>query len=580
MSFTARQFNDEVSVVLCGEAGQGIQTVERLLTRVLKLAGLHVYGTKEYMSRVRGGSNSTEIRISSERRAAYTGRIDILIPLDADAIGHLQQQNRLTDRTLIIGDREKVKAPGAIIDVPFSRIARETGGAIYANTVAVGLILGLLDVELDILTSYLGSFFARKDPAIIEKNVAAARRGYEAGRALAGPGGIAIMLARHPEIRDEIIMSGADMIAAGALAGGCNFVAAYPMTPSTGVITFLSQHAGEFDLIAEQAEDEISAVNMAIGAWYAGGRALVATAGGGFALMVEGLSLAGMLESPLVVSVGMRPAPATGLPTRTEQGDLEHVLYAGHGEFPRIVLAPGNLEQAFELTRTAFDLADRFQSPVIILSDQYLVDSYYNMPAPDLAGGRVEQHVVRTTPGYRRYAVTSDGISPRGVPGYGEGLVALDSDEHDEDGHITESMEMRRRMVDKRLSKRAAIETAVVPPELIGNDAYQTLVVAWGSNYANVREALALLGDDSVSFLHFSQVYPLHPAAAGYLRKAGRTVIIENNATAQFGKLVRLVTGHEFDHRVLKYDGLPFSVEEIAAQLGEIVSRQPAAAGV
>jgi 2-oxoglutarate ferredoxin oxidoreductase subunit alpha len=574
MSNISRQIKDDVSIVICGEAGQGIQTVERLLTRVLKFAGLNVFGTKEYMSRVRGGSNSTEIRVSSNRITAYSSRIDILIPLDENAIPHLQQQNRIGDDTLIFGDKEKINASRDIIDVPFSKIALEVGGAIYANTIGVGMILALLGVEVDVLTAFLGDYFGRKSQDIVDKNIAAARRGYDIGLGFSGPGKIDITIERHPEVRDEIIMSGADIMCMGAIAGGCNFIAAYPMTPSTGIITFLAQYAEKFGIVAEQAEDEISAVNMAIGAWYAGGRAMTATAGGGFALMAEGVSLAGMIESPLVVSVGMRPAPATGLPTRTEQGDLDHVLYSGHGEFPRIVLAPGNLEQAFQLTQKAFNLADKFQSPVIILSDQYLVDSYYNMPAPDISRCNVEQYVVKTDKDYKRYRITDSGISPRGIPGYGDGLVNCDSDEHDEEGHITESMAVRTSMVDKRLRKFELINKEIIPPELYGGEDYETLLIAWGSNYAVVKEALKKLKRSGISFLHFSQVYPLHPSTAGYLKKAKQTIIIENNATSQFGQLIRRTTGIDIGHKILKYDGLPFSVEEVAVQVDAIAHRQ------
>jgi 2-oxoglutarate ferredoxin oxidoreductase subunit alpha len=566
----ARKIVDDVSIVLCGEAGQGIQTVERLLTRILRFAGFHVYGTKEYMSRVRGGSNATEIRISSEQTAAYVARIDILIPLDKDAIPHLA--DRITDSTIIVGEKDKLQTGRAIIDVPFTKIATELGGAIYANTIAVGMILGLLGIEPETLDTYLASFFERKSQDIIDRNKAAGKRGYDIGKDMAGPGKIEVTIRRHPEIKNDIIMSGADLLSMGAIAGGCNFIAAYPMTPSTDIITFLSQHAAEFGIIAEQAEDEISAVNMAIGAWYAGGRAMTATAGGGFALMIEGVSLAGMFESPLVVSVGMRPAPATGLPTRTEQGDLNHVLYSGHGEFPRIILAPGNLEQTYALAARAFDLADKFQSPVFILSDQYLMDSYYNMPAP-VTEMKIEHHTVKTAKEYRRYAFTDDGLSPRGVPGYGDGLVCCDSDEHDEEGHITESMAVRTKMVDKRLKKLELIKKEIVPPELLGAAEYKTLIVAWGSNYGAIKEALGILKRDDVAFLHYSQVYPLHPSTLAYLKKAKKTILIENNATAQFGQLVKLGTGMDFDHKILKYDGMPFSVEDIVMHLNVLLGK-------
>ncbi len=565
MNETRRRIVDDASIVICGEAGQGIQTVERLLTRVFKAAGCHVFATKEYMSRVRGGSNSTELRVSSGRKHAYLRRIDVLIPLDSDAIPHLNK--RITAETIILGDREKLLSDRRIIDVPFSAIAREAGNPLFANTAAVGVILGLFGIERKILDDHLGAFFAKKAADIVRKNIEAGRRGHDIGTGLAGPGKIEISIARHPEIRDEIIISGADAISLGAIAGGCDFVSAYPMTPSTGILTYLAQRSAEFGIVTEQAEDEISAVNMAIGAWYAGARALTVTAGGGFSLMTEGVSLAGMIESPLVVSIGMRPAPATGLPTRTEQGDLNLALYAGHGEFPRIIFAPGSLEEAVFLTAHAFNLADRFQVPVFILSDQFFVDSYYNLPEPPLNTIAVERYVTETTADYRRYRAADNGVSPRGIPGHGGGLVAVDSDEHDEDGHITEDEDVRRRMVEKRLKKLALIEKEIIPPALSGPDRFRTLVLGWGSTRDVIAEAVEATGRGDIAVMHCSQVYPLHPWVSNAMRKAERTIIIEQNATGQFARLIRGMTGVPADRSILKYDGLPFSVEELTERI-------------
>jgi 2-oxoglutarate ferredoxin oxidoreductase subunit alpha len=358
----------------------------------------------------------------------------------------------------------------------------------------------------------------------------------------------------------------------GAIAGGCNFIAAYPMSPSTGVLVFLAKHASQFGLIAEQAEDEIAAINMALGAWYAGARAMVSTSGGGFALMTEGVSLAGMLESPIVIHLAQRPGPATGLPTRTEQGDLELALYAGHGEFPRIILAPGRIEDAFFLTQKAFNLADKYQVPVFVLTDQYFMDSYYNMPSLDLSHARIEKHVVKTTKEYRRYELTANGISPRGIPGFGEGLVSVDSDEHDTEGHITEDLDLRTKMVDKRLTKAEVMASDAIPPELVGPKDYKTVIVGWGSTHNVINEAMQNLGRDDVAFLHFKQVYPLPKETPDFLSKAERTVIIENNATCQFGKLIKLNTGIDIENRILKYNGLSFSVKEVTEKLKGVLA--------
>jgi 2-oxoglutarate ferredoxin oxidoreductase subunit alpha len=312
----------------------------------------------------------------------------------------------------------------------------------------------------------------------------------------------------------------------------------------------------------EQAEDEIAAVNMALGAAYAGARALVTTSGGGFALMGEGISLAGMIETPLVVHLAQRPGPGTGLPTRTEQGDLDLALYAGHGEFPRMILAPGSVSQAFALMPSAFDLAERFQIPVFILTDQYFMDTYVNMSIPDISGMRIERRTISAASGYRRFRMTANGVSPRGIPG-SDGLVGVDSDEHDEDAHITEDLDLRTRMVDKRMKKLEGVTREAQPPELVGALEYSNLLVGWGSVYPMVVEAMARLEYPDLAFLHFSQVYPLHQKTAGFLKAARRLILIEGNATAQFGRLIKRETGMDFHDKILKYDGLPFSVEEI-----------------
>jgi len=566
------RFNDDVSIVLCGEAGQGIQTVEHILTQTVKLSGYHVFSTQEYMSRIRGGSNSTLVRVSSNRVSAPVDRIDLLIPFSPGAIRHVQR--RISSRTVLLGEKKvygnEYQGERAI-DVRFSEIASEVGKSIYSNTVAVALLAGLLRVEREVLDQYLRHHFSGKDENTIHKNLEAARRGYEVSDELLRSGKLSIDLVKDDAIKDEILIDGVEALAMGAIAGGCNFLSFYPMSPSTAVAVLLAEHSKDFGIIVEQAEDEISAMNMVIGAWYAGARGLASTSGGGFALMVEGLSLTGMIESPMVVHIGQRPGPATGLPTRTEQGDLLFALYAGHGEFPRIIFAPGTIEDCFYLAQKAFNLADQYQVPVFILTDQHLLESHYNIPSLDPRRTPLKKFFVETKQGYERYQLTESGLSPRGIPGFGEGLVVLDSDEHDEEGHITEDLDLRTKMVNKRIKKLDLIRNDIIPPELVGPENYKTLIVGWGSTYHVIREALGRLGTKDVAFLHFKQVYPLHPSTTDYLQKAKKTVIVENNGTAQFGQLIRLQTGFDMDHKILKYNGLPFSVEELEERLKSIL---------
>jgi 2-oxoglutarate ferredoxin oxidoreductase subunit alpha len=540
----------------------------------LKLAGYNVFATKEYMSRIRGGVNSTELRISAKKVSAMVSRIDILIALDKGAVQHVRK--RMSRKTIILADMEVVGSDTDVgrnlfFDVPFNKIAVGIGGKIYSNIVAVGAIAALFSVPLEDVASFIKKFFSAKSQDIIQNNVKAAEAGYKIGGDLANSNKLKFAIAANPKVKYEILLNGAEAVALGAIAGGCNFVSSYPMSPSTPVLTFLAKYGRDFGIIVEQAEDEIAAINMVIGAWYAGARALITTSGGGFALMTEGLSLAGMLETPVVIHLAQRPGPATGLPTRTEQADLNLALYAGHGEFPRIILAPGTLEDGFYLTQKAFNLADKFQVPVFILTDQFFIDSYYNINSLDLSASKIEKYITKTSKDYKRYQLTRSGISARGIPAFGEGLVVVDSDEHDEQGHITEDLELRVKMVDKRLKKLSLIEKEIIPPEFVGQKNYQNLVVCWGSTYNVVKEALAELARDDTALLHHKQVFPLHPDTADYLRKARKSIIVEGNATGQLAKQIKLSTGIEIEEKILKYNGLQFSVEEIVQRLKAVL---------
>ncbi|PLV59887.1 2-oxoacid:acceptor oxidoreductase subunit alpha [Thermotoga sp. KOL6] len=556
----------DISIVLSGEAGQGIQTVEYILTRVLKNSGLHVFATKEYMSRVRGGNNTTEIRVSSKRVRSFVERIDVLVPLGKNATERLKE--RITEKTLVVGERQFIEETnGEKIVVPFLEIAKQAGNRLYVNSAAIGFLSGLLGADKNVLENQIKKQFEEKGEKIVKENIQAALEGYKRGQELSQR--IDIIVEKNPDVREEILLNGAEAVGIGAIAGGCNFVSSYPMSPSTSVLVFLAQHKNNFGIVVEQAEDEIAAMNMVIGSWYAGARGLVTTSGGGFALMEEALSLAGMIESPVVIHLAQRPGPATGLPTRTEQGDLNLVLYAGHGDFPRIIYTPGNIEEAFYLTQRAFNMADKYQVPVFVLTDQYLVDSFYNLPEFDLSGVKIEKHIVKTSKNYVRYAITEDGISPRGVPGYGEGLVRVDSDEHDEFGHITEDFDTRARMVEKRLRKGETIKKDIVDPKLIGDEDYRTLLIAWGSTLEVVKEAIEEM--EGVALLHFSQVWPINESIKRYFERAERVVAIEGNATGQFANLIQQITGFRIKDRILKYNGLQFSVEELRKKISEVI---------
>ena len=566
---------NDISIVLCGAAGQGIQTVEALLTKSLKKSGYNVFASREYMSRVRGGVNSTSIRVSSKSVRAYLERIDILIPLNEEAIPHVNK--RISSQTIIIGESKYIKGSpvtkGINIEVPFTEIAQKIGNKILANIISLGVICGILKAEKSVLQDAIVKIFKKKGQTIIDENLDAINKGYEIATELIDNKKLQrnFNIEKTSEVKNQYIFDGREAVALGAIAGGANFVTFYPMAPSTGVGTFLAQHGLEFSIIVDQSEDEISVINKAIGASYAGARAFVSTSGGGFSLMCEGISCVGMMELPIVVLVGSRPGPATGMPTRTAQEDLELVLYAGAGYFPRIIFAPGTIEDAFKLTQNAFNLTQEYQVPVFILTDQYLIDSYYNTPTLNHETLEIKKFFVKTDKNYERYRFTESGISPFGIPGYGDGLVDADSHTHTEEGDITEDPEIRAKTVEKRYKKLELIKKITIPPEFIGREGYKTLIIAWGSNYYIIKEAIEKLNRSDVALLYFKQVYPIHSSVKKYIEKAEQTIVIENNPNAQLTKLIELESHRAVDFKLLRYTGYAFSVEELLDKIKNIL---------
>ena len=561
----------DIVIVLAGEAGQGVQSIGVLLTRAFRKAGFYVFTAQEFMSRIRGGSNSTLLRIGTQPVCAWSDRNDLSIVFDEKAITHLKK--RINPNTFVLGEGLTGTAGQRLINVPIAKMAKEAGGTILVNTIVTGIIWGILDGRKEIIEGVIKQHFSGKTTEITDKNLVAVRSGLEVGVKLKNSGQVTLSIPPHGKPRQDLHLTGTEAFTLGAIAGGCNFVSAYPMSPSSGVFSMMAKHGHKFGIIVEQAEDEISAANMVIGAWYAGARALTVTSGGGFALMTEAISLAGVTETPMVILLAQRPAPATGLATRTEQGDLNLALYAGHGEFPRILLAPGNPEQTFDLARKAFDLADTYQVPVIVLTDQYLMDASCDVKDLTISDASPEKSIIKTASGYQRYAFTKTGISPRGIPGWGEGLVASDSHEHDENGHISEDLDLRVKMVEKRFRKSENLAEIALPPEWIGPADASNLVICWGSTLEVAREAIKGLMRQDIAILHFQQVFPLHMETRNQLQKVRSMILLEGNPSGQFGGVLKQHWGIQWKHRILKYNGLQFSVEEVQAALLEILDQ-------
>jgi 2-oxoglutarate ferredoxin oxidoreductase subunit alpha len=551
--------NQTVNVVIGGEAGQGLVTVGQLLSKALVRAGWRICVTQGYQSRVRGGHNTWAIRVGAGEIAAPAEKIDLLVALDAESVA--LHGPELAPGGILLADEGADPAGLDALRVPYGSLA----AAGRANVVALGVAGTLLGVPEDLLAAALEELFGKKGAAAAADNrqalAGACRWASATGRRLAIPGAPS-----SPGTR--IMLNGNEAVALGALSAGLRFLAFYPMTPSTSIALTVAAHAAALGVVAEQAEDEIAAVNMALGASFAGAPAMVCTSGGGFALMVEGVSLAGMTETPLVVVVGQRPGPATGLPTRTEQGDLEFVLHAGHGEFPRAILAPGDPEECFALARKAFFLAEMAQGPVFLLTDQFLADSARAVDPFDVRALPAVRpgHEGEVAAPYRRYAFTASGVSPRLLPGRSRHLVVADSDEHTEDGHITEDLGVRTRMVRKRLAKGEVLAGEVLHPRREGDADAEVLLVSFGSTGGAVREAAARLraAGTKAATLHFSQVWPLVPEGfLGALRSAKRVVVVEGNATGQFERLLRRESGYAAAAHVRRWDGLPITPEHV-----------------
>ncbi|WP_048138121.1 2-oxoacid:acceptor oxidoreductase subunit alpha [Methanosarcina horonobensis] len=563
-----------------GEAGQGLQTIGGALAKIFSRKGYYVFTHQDYMSRIRGGHNFYQVRFSDRKVMASREIVDILLALDLNTVEI--HKNSVKEEGFILYDSESMKKKfegPQFIDIPFRKIALDVGkNSVMANTVATGAVLGLLDLGLDVLNNILRMTFKGKGEEIIEKNIACAEAGYNYARSNCPR--CEAFGAPEPEARKLLLIDGVQAIGMGALASGCKFYSAYPMSPSTGILNYLASRAEEYGLVIEQAEDEISAINMAIGASFTGVRSMTGTSGGGFSLMVEGLSLAGITETPLVLAEMQRPGPATGLPTRTEQGDLLFVLHAGHGEFPRVIFEPGTPEQAFYLTNKAFELAEKYQIPVFIQSDQYLGESEWTFENFDL--GRLiyndyrirEKDLEGTTEEYKRYRYTDTGVSPLAIPGEaGKHLVVADSDEHDEEGHIIEDSETRIKMVQKRLLKKLPlIKKEIEAPLLYGDPSPEVVLVGHGSTYGVIREIVDIYSKDrKIAMMHFSQIYPFSERDrfdyTELLKNADLVISVENNATGQFAKLMRTETGFEITHQILKYDGRPFTIENLKEEL-------------
>lgn len=552
-----------LNILIGGEAGQGLVTIGGLLAKALIREGFDVVVTQGYQSRIRGGHNSFEIYFAQSEIYSPAEKVDLLVALDEETIEI--HKNSLSENALIIADQSHLKSLKGL-GIPYKDISSQRN----TNIVAFGVVCSLLGIGKGTALDIFESTFGKKDPEVLKNNEGAFNSAYDWTVSKA-------IKFNHPNAPSgkskRLMLNGNDAIALGAMSAGIKFFSFYPMTPSTSVGLTLAANAGKMGMVVEQAEDEIAVINMAIGASYAGAPSMVATSGGGFALMVEGVSLAAMTETPIVIMVGQRPAPATGLPTRTEQGDLEFVLHCGHGEFGRAIFAPASVEECFFLTRRAFELAEKFQGPVFILSDQFLADSFRAVLPFDVAGLPPITAGASSWSGdevYKRFHLSENGISLRLLPGLSEHLVVVDSDEHTEDGHLTEDLHIRKLMVEKRLKKLEGLKKEVTAPKYLGSDKPDILFVTWGSSFGAVYDSTRILQEKKIdcAVLSFSQIWPIVPDNfLHHLKNARQVIGVEGNATAQFARLIKRECGFEINKNILRYDGLPITAQYIVDKL-------------
>ncbi|WP_135611529.1 2-oxoacid:acceptor oxidoreductase subunit alpha [Methanococcoides sp. AM1] len=554
-----------------GAAGQGLQTIGVALAKTFKSSGFNVFATQFYLSRVRGGHNTFQVRISEEPIRAMTEKVDILIALDKESI---EEQIEEMSNGVIIFDNDVVKIDNTndlFFNVPMLKIAKDVcGNKIYSNSVASGAALGLMCFEFDYLAKVLTETFKKKGEEIIDNNIKAARAGYDYARENF-PSECKFSVSEPSDKDGRMLIAGNDAVGLGALAAGVQFLAAYPMTPSTGVMTYVAANADDFNVVVEQAEDEIAALNMVLGASFAGARAMTTTSGGGFCLMSEALGLSGITETPAVIFLSQRPGPATGLPTMTEQGDLQFVLTAAQGEFPRCVLAPGTPDDCFYMTAEAFNIADKYQIPVFVMSDQYLADSLFTCKRFDPSKVKIKRYLMSDEElvgngEYKRYELTMTGISPRAIPGQAGKVVVADSDEHNEYGHIDQTIENRILMNEKRMKKLDLLRDDMETPHQYGPKDAKITLVGWGSTYGPLMEVVNILISEghSVNHVHFTHVFPLPVEATRNLLENSETIVcVENNATGQFARLLECEIGLHISEKILRSDGKPYSPESI-----------------
>lgn len=573
MSKTAKQFLWKIGA----PAGYGVMTTGLSMSKIATRSGLHIFDYTEYPSLIQGGHNTYEVNMSNDEVTMSKHLVDCLVCLARDT--YALHQHRLHDKSIIVFDPNQgdPDMKGLKVAVPFYQLLSELkANKIMNNMVALGSSIAILGGNLEIVKHMIEQQFAKKEPEVAEMNIACATAGFNYVHEHYADKVVHVLDSSTPPAEPPAVLEANTAFSLGTVEADCRLYAAYPMSPSSSVVEILAGWQDKTGMVVRHAEDEIGVINEALGASFSGVRSAVGTSGGGFALMVETISYAGVAEQPIVVFIAQRPGPATGMPTWTEQGDLLFAAHAGHGEFPKIILAPGDTQEMLELTPKAFNLADIYQTPVIVMSDKLISEAHVC-----ISQDRVKELLKRnpvdrgetiesTEAPYYRYQDQADGISPRLIPGAPGMYYQANSYEHNQDSHTTEESDERIAQVNKRNRKTDTyFDRHWAGPNVYGDIASAEVVfVGWGGTKGAIQAAQHLLGEQNRNnaFIHFNHVYPLKPADITPLFEHNkRYILVENNSTGQFGQILRMQTGIDIRERLLKYDGRPIFPEEIVA---------------
>lgn len=565
-----------------GEAGFGIMSTGAIFSKIFAKKGYFVIDNNEYPSLIRGGHNTYTVRVSSNEIFSINKDINILIALNEETI-RLHQEEVTYGGYIVydendcdIRDIRKARKDINYVMVPFSKIISELGAPkVMVNNISLGASVALLNYDLEILKNVIKEIFGRKGSKIVDFNIRSSEFGYKYIKEKLKANAYEMEIVKPVS---RMLVTGNDAVFLGAVRAGCKFYAAYPMTPSSSILHSFASAESDYNIVTKHAEDEIAVINMAIGASFAGVRAMVATSGGGFSLMNEGISSAAMTETPVVIVLCQRPAPATGLPTWSEQGDILFAIHSSHGEFLRVVMTPGDPEECFYLTGKAFNLADEYQIPVIIMLDKYLSESHFSYEKFDFKNIKVDRGKLLTNSKevgkeYKRYLNTEDGISPRVVTGIEGGVHIANSDEHDERGYSEDSAYNRKNMVDKRFRKIKKLIEEIPSPRIYGPINSEITVWSWGSCKGPILEAMNILNqkEKKINLVHFTYLYPFDSESIeGIIGKSNKNVVVENNKTSQLAKIIMMNTGHRIKNKILKYSGRQFLPEEVVSGIEKI----------